>query len=374
VTKPDEGGKLRELSLVDAEEAVNKLDRRIRENWNTTRNRRVRGACEDANLVAEFVAGYLVVEEENDFVGVELRHKDYFVEVFEVIHETVGKFDGCLSAIEQGAPEHEQELLDTLADLATTLRQWLGEAVDAFVAVIKDLTARGKVFPRDRAEALRLAGEIRGKLETRQLIHEASRALNETLRVRDEVKVAAGTVGAGHAGAFYEEHANLEYRTANRLRAVVACLLTATTVGVLVFVSRLEPLTLGSELVRLSATIPIALLAGYLELGEGTGDRPADLARLLRTSRQRRHRTASRTGHPGAGRGVRPVAARRQRSLRRFRARGDSPGQGRGNRAERSRPHRKADETMRSRSVPRSAATPTLRAARRPVTVRTMPR
>ena len=287
MTKPDEGGKLHELSLVDAEEAVNKLDRRIRENWNTTRNKRVRRACEDANLVAEFVAGYLAVEEENDFVGVELRHKDYFVEVFEVIHETVGKFDGCLSAIEQAAPEHEQELLETLAELATTLRQWLGEAVDAFVAVIKDLTAQGRVFPRDRAEALRLAGEIRGKLETRQLIHEASRALNETLRVRDEVQVAAGAVGAGHAGAFYEEHAKREYRTANQLRAAVACLLTAMTVGVLVFVSRLEPLTLGSELVRLSATIPIALLAGYLGR-EASGHRASanwakELAIALRT-------------------------------------------------------------------------------------------
>jgi hypothetical protein len=248
--------------LLEAEQAVHDLDRRIRLGWNATKDKRVQNACEDVKLVAEFVARYLNLEDTRDVINAVLRQDKDFVEAFEVIHGTAEKFDGCLRAIDLPGPK--DQLVDTLSGLADELRQWLGEAVDVFVIVVKERTAQDEGLAGERSRALRVAGEMRSQLRARELIREAENALGETLRARDETKKVAGDAGASKFALDYDSYAKSEFDTANRLRWAVVALLLATALGVVGLNVWLEELSLGAELLRLSVTIPIAVLAGYL--------------------------------------------------------------------------------------------------------------
>ncbi|MEU4245878.1 hypothetical protein AB0F15_00535 [Amycolatopsis sp. NPDC026612] len=238
------------------------LGERIRRDWNAPKNERVQSACGDAKLVVEFVARYFHSAEVSAVMRTALRQDNDFVEAFEMIHGTVDEFGGCLAAIGQAG--HETNLVETLEKLADDLRQWLEEAVSAFVAVVDSRAVGQQRLATDRSNALRVATDVRSELSARRFVHQAERALGETRRVRDQTMELAGEFSAGKSSLHYDSYARSEFKTANRLRSAVVALLLGTALAVVALNIWLEELSLGAELLRLSVTIPIAVLAGYL--------------------------------------------------------------------------------------------------------------
>ena len=253
--------------LVEAELTVSALNERIRRDWRNPTDRHVQMACDDLRLVAAFIHGY-TPPDLPAFVRGALGHDKDFVEAFELIHILSDEFSGCLLAIGQSGPE--SRFVAKLTGLASDMCQALDEAVRAFVAVVQDGLSR-EAAASVRPKAMGLVSDVRNQLQARQLIREAGQALgqaehalDETLRVRDATKKVAGEVGADSFGAEYEQYANRETQVADRLRWSVAFLLVTVVACAVAFAVWMDDVSLRTEVIRLSVTIPLAVLAGYL--------------------------------------------------------------------------------------------------------------
>lgn len=251
-------------TLRETEDAVANLDDRIRRDWSAERNKSVKRACADARLVAEFVARYLDRREVTDPIRAEIRQDKDFVDAFEMIQLTVNEFGSCLVAIDDAETDGKRDkLIVKLASLADDLRQALEEAVNAFVSVVNGPALRDRHSAGSRSRAVGLANEIQSHLQARRLIHDAEQALDTTLRVQDETNKVFGDVGPGRFATHYASHAESETRIADRLRWTVAGLLAVIAGGAVTLNVLLPDVSIGTELIRLSATIPVAVLAGY---------------------------------------------------------------------------------------------------------------
>jgi hypothetical protein len=266
-------------TLSEAEEAVDKLDEKIRRFWRDDKNKRIQQACDSIELIAEFIYRTLRKTEVDEVVRVAVRKDKAYVAAFEEIHKKVGEFDSCLVAI--GRSEPSDTLIETLTGLADGLTKDLDTAIEAFVAAVNKRAGGESRLADARSRALRVASDVQTQLRARVLVQDAERARDETVRLRDETKEAAGDAGANIFGAFYADCAKEEARTANWLRASVGALVVLVTAGAAVISFWRDGLSFTAELIRLSITIPVVLLAGYLAKESSRHRRSADQAREL---------------------------------------------------------------------------------------------
>ncbi|KOV87186.1 hypothetical protein [Nocardia sp. NRRL S-836] len=258
-------------TLGEAERAVNELAGRIRRHWSTTKDRRVQAACSAVELVYHFVERCLRKEEVAEPISTAVRADEAFAGRFAAIHATVKDFGACLMAIDRaGASPSRDKLVDDLTALSIRLRQQLSDAVDAFVAVVDAVRAD----PADQANAQRVATDLRQQLKTRELLQEAEDA-------RDELRKVTGDVGAGELGTHYAGYADVEAKRADQLRWGVAGLLGLVAAGAVALSLWHPELSYSTALVRLSATVPIGVLAAYLARESGKHRQNAKNARDL---------------------------------------------------------------------------------------------
>ncbi|HEX6343565.1 hypothetical protein [Umezawaea sp.] len=267
-------------TLGEAAEAVDRLDARIRDDWNAVPDRRVQMACGDVGLVAEFVYRSLAGPEVDETIRDAVLGDRTYVEAVAGIHSTIDDFGACMVAIDGGALPEEGtsgpggHLVDRLTGLAAGLRQDLEKAVDAFVSVVERTTDD----PDARAGALLVAKDASRQLKARRLVQQTERALAKRLRAD---RKALGDTKIKELGEYYAEHAEKESKRADLLRNVVALLLVLIACGAVLINVGMEPASLTAELLRLSATVPIALLAGYLTKESSKHRQSAKWAREL---------------------------------------------------------------------------------------------
>lgn len=240
-------------TLDDAEQAIKELDAVVAREFRTSRDERVRHACDVVTLVAKFVnrcfdEHSVVVEKIRDAV----RGNGAYVDAFARIHDTVNKFSACLGALEK-----RKSLATKLTELADEMCAGLGAAVEAFIAVVNERQASYAISQEERTKALNLASEVKDQIGARQVIRDDD-------RMQAEQQTRASNAVVKHLEGVYEQYAARENRTADGLRrwAIVMLVLIAGIAATVNF--RAHDLTVGVELLRLSVTVPLAVLAGYL--------------------------------------------------------------------------------------------------------------
>lgn len=258
-------------TLEAAERAIDELEGRISRHWTTFKDKRVQTACADVDLVYDFVKRCLRKAEVAEPISTAVRADESYAARFADIHATVKDFGACLIAIDgAGATAFREKLVADLTALSIRLRGELSAAVDAFVAVAELVEADAE----ERTNARRVANEIRQQLKARQLLQEAADA-------REELQKVTGDVSAGELGTHYADHATKEAQAADWLRYAVIVLLGGVTVYA-VWASVLHPeVSYNAVLLRLSVTIPVAVLAAYLARESGKHRRSAQNAREL---------------------------------------------------------------------------------------------
>ena len=236
---------------------------------------KVREACSDVRLVSRFVEKCQGKDVDGAIIAAMQNNKE-FCRAFSRIGSVVTEFSGVLHAIRtKGSSEN---LAETLHGLATDLRRERGLAGEAFRGVINDVTADDPDDDLRRSKALDVADREAVDLESRRVLDELRKVRDETIDVRDETidardraevadghaQEAAGKIGIDSPGHYFHEYAREECAMADRLRLAAGVLLVLLTTGAAVLIFFFEQPTVADELVRLSVTIPIAVLAGYL--------------------------------------------------------------------------------------------------------------
>lgn len=262
----DDNLETRARRLENALQRVAQVHKQILVDGPAPTHKQVQATYEDVALLAGFIEDYL--DDEFKPLHPVTERDGAFVDAFQKIAKAVGEIAGCLLAIGDEGPE--TTLIEKVTDRAANLREAFEQAVQAFIAVVNDQADQG-LSRTVRENALQLAGDMTGRLFGRQLLYEsvqvvdeAKQALDETERVLYDAKRAAGVIGATSYGFAYSADADKETHIADRLRWAVAALLVAITVYATVFAVVFDEVSLGNELLRLSVTIPLALLAGYL--------------------------------------------------------------------------------------------------------------
>ena len=261
----------------DAVRAVKDLYSRINNrDWVAPDHKRVRIACDDAKLVAEFVARSRQRASVHPVIHTAMRQDKDFVEAFEKVSSTVRAFEVDLLAIARaGATDN---MVDELAARANAMRQAIDKAIDAFVAVVNGRTAGNQQLARESEKAIHMAREIQSQIR-------AGRVLDE--QARDATRQAAGDAAAHRLSEHFWAYAGQETKIANHLRLIVTGLLTSVAVGAIGLNALLGDLSLSTELVRLSAVIPLAALAAYLARESSkhrtSAKRASELAIAMRT-------------------------------------------------------------------------------------------
>ena len=258
-------------SLGEALKAIKDLTTRIRRHWNTDKDQRIQAVCADVELVYHFVERGLSEKEVGKPISDAVSEDETFVRRLGDIHFTIRDLGARLLAVDNASDTNsKQRLVGDLAELTVRLRQQLSAEVDAFVAVIDSVRVDGE----GRANAHRVATEVRQQLKARDLLHEAE-------EVREEIRKAAGDVGASGLGGHYAQYAEQEAEKADWLRWVVIALLIGVACFAFVISGRYSEASYGTVLVRLSASVPIVLLAGYLAKESGKHRQSAKNARDL---------------------------------------------------------------------------------------------
>jgi hypothetical protein len=244
---------------------IRDLANNIDENWRSTQSEFVRGACDDAEMAAEFVNRMPV---SNAAFTLALWENDAYVRSFEKMRLAVRSISGCLLDIDRSNGKPRPRSVRTLTEDAAKLRRGLYDAIIAVRNVVRQSEAT--VPLRDREMALQLADKIEDQIVARGLggvdvaENEAKRVLTRIWGVYAEARRAAGDIGAKSLGHEYAKYAAREARVANILRWIVGGLTLVVVAGAVWFNYRVTEATVVLELARLSATIPLGLLAVYL--------------------------------------------------------------------------------------------------------------
>jgi hypothetical protein len=251
-------------TLREAMNAVKKLNRQISRHWRESTDKQIQSACDDVELTADFIDRCFKTNEVPSSITDVVRKNDDYVAAFAKIRSTIDDFEATLFAIDKADSRDRnpsgsyKTLVESLSDLAGLLRSHLHEATDAFIHVVNEQTTNDHNHVEARTKALSVADDIRSQLKGRQLIHDAERA-------RIERQKAESDRDTRELAAYYLTHAAREKRRADWLRMGAAVLLVAITGGAVYMNFFLfDAVSVGAELVRLSATVPIAVLAGYL--------------------------------------------------------------------------------------------------------------
>jgi hypothetical protein len=248
----------------DLRAAVEQLEASVNKNWRAPANKTVQVAIDDAMMIAKFVADCVL----NDGFGYRIeeltRSSPGFVDSIRMIQRSFEEFGSCLIAVGKAGSKRESVLLVRLVEQARKLRVEAGSTVDLLAAVLDDSVVVANEKTANLPGAKEAVAEIRRQLQARSLLDEAAHALDQTIHARDAARQAAGAAGAAGVGGHYRDHAGKEARKADRLRVAVVALLVTVAVGFIVLNFVASEFTLASELLRLSATIPLAALAAYL--------------------------------------------------------------------------------------------------------------
>ncbi|MBP2324811.1 Ni/Co efflux regulator RcnB [Kibdelosporangium banguiense] len=272
-------------TLREAMNAVRKLNRQIGRHWRESTDKQIQSACDDVELTADFIDRCFRTNEVPSSITDVVRKNDDFVAAFAKIRSTADDFAATLFAIDKADSRDRNPsgsyctLVELLSGLADSLRSQLHEAIEAFIQVVNQQTTNNHNHVDARTKALSVADDIRSRLKARQLIHEAERA-------RIARQKADSDRGTRELAEYYLTHAAQEGRRADWLRTGAAILLVAITGGAVCLNFLFDAVSVGAELVRLSATVPIAVLAGYLAKESSNHRRSATWANHLAIAMQ----------------------------------------------------------------------------------------
>ncbi|OXM51629.1 hypothetical protein [Amycolatopsis alba] len=243
---------------------VERLHGSVNTEWDRPADKTVQLAIEDARLIAEFVVGYVLKDDVGEVIEERVRSSQAFVDSITAMRRSFEDFRSCLLAVGKAGTERESVLVAQLDEHARNLRERAESTVDHFAAVLDDPVVGEDEKPAKRAAATEAVAEIRRQLRARWLLDQTERTLDGARQAQAAAEDAAGVAGAKGVGQYYLEHAEKEARIADRLRAAVVALLTTVAAGFIVLNFLSIDFTVGTELLRLSATIPLAALAAYL--------------------------------------------------------------------------------------------------------------
>jgi hypothetical protein len=251
-------------SLSFREKAISEQAKTIQDRWRESRHPPVRGVCEDVALVAAFIGGMTGEDGSSPLRSALAGHEAYRTAI-KVLRESMREVHGSLDkAVRSAARERDgalrklmedaDRLLTALRDATAAVRDVVEQAagmeqparhvVERFVDDIDDkLVARGSMTPEE-ARARRLVSAINGLLE--------------------KARRATGGVGALGLGREYARYARHESQVATALRCAVGGLAIAVAWLALWFHHGTTEATLLLEVARLSATVPLGVLAIYL--------------------------------------------------------------------------------------------------------------
>lgn len=250
--------------LKNAEKAIDELYDWIQQSWRDSRREQVQEAVDAVELIVLFSRRAANTAYVANAVSRVVRDNEAYVSAFDRIRGAVTTCDACLRAIAEASRDLLPGLLQELTDAAEDLRRGLVEALDAFTTAVNTRTEASPDLATVGNQAIQLAEEVRAKLRSKELLVRAGQAAQDAELARDRAREAAGETGAESLGVNYERYADRETSRADLLRTIVAGLLISITVGVVVVNILAGPVSFTTELVRLSATIPVAVLAFYL--------------------------------------------------------------------------------------------------------------
>jgi len=249
--------KVDEQAFHDLRAAVEQFHTSVNAEWRAPKDKTVQSAIDDAKLIAEFVVFHVLKDGAGHVIEGRLRSDPGFGESIGTIQRSFEEFRSCLLAVGKAGPDRQRKVLDRLVEQTRKLRMVAESTVELFAEMLDDSLVKDKEDPANRAAAKAGVAEIRRQLKARWLLDEAAHTL-------DVAREAAGAVGATSVGRHYSDHADEEARKADRLRVAVVALLVTVAAGFIVLNFLSTEFTLGSEVLRLSATIPLAALAAYL--------------------------------------------------------------------------------------------------------------
>lgn len=240
-------------ALADAERAVNNLNAWIPVDLQTADDKRVRAACVVVKHVATFVKGpFAEAEDVHDKIRTALCGDKDYTDAFALIKIATAELRNHLSAIR--TRPRNKTLVEKLPKLTDDLRLSAELALDAFVQVLDHLAGKEITGP-ERVTALVLETRVRDGLRTDQLISAQDQEAQRKKAAEDTLK---------ELGDHYKDYAAKENSQANLLRAAAIAVL-AGIAGIAFWVnSTSHELTVGAELLRLSVTLPLAVLVAYL--------------------------------------------------------------------------------------------------------------
>jgi hypothetical protein len=208
-----------------------------------------------------------------------------YVSALAKIRTTIDDFGATLTAIAEsdsrtrtGAGSY-RTLVENLTELASSLRSHLHEAIDVFIQVVNEQTTNDNKHVEDRTKALDVADDIRSALKARQFKRNVE--LDQIERQK-----ADSDRGTRELAEYYLTHAKQEGKRADWLRVGAGTLLLLITGGAVAMNFLFDVVSVGAELVRLSATVPIAVLAGYLARESSRHRRAATWANHLAIAMQ----------------------------------------------------------------------------------------
>lgn len=176
--------------------------------------------------------------------------REYVLEVV-ALEETMAVFRRNVVAIRQA--EDRNYVDGKIRDSAAGVVRQMKRVIEVYSQILLDC-GEGEVWERARG----IAGEVADELAGYDLVYAES---------AEKTSVGlGGTTGSMALGMFFTDRAASERKTADQLRAGVIFLLVliAAVAAWILFLSPLDSDTLGREFARLSTTVPLAVLAGYL--------------------------------------------------------------------------------------------------------------
>ncbi|PPK63778.1 hypothetical protein V5P93_005647 [Actinokineospora auranticolor] len=237
-----------DVDLVTVKDAARKLNSRVESEWRLARGKAVQSTCDVVKLVADFLDRSLTDGKSAELVRF-LRQDKAYTELAADVGDTLDTIDNCLNALDRGGSA--TSLAKLLGDFANQLCDLVEQAISAYLEVAKKAVADDIRLAEARDHATVIAGAARKAIYTWRLMAEPP-------------PTRAADKAAREISHYYDDHAKRETSHANRLRFIAGSLLALIAVGALVITLWLDGSPLGEELVRLSATVPIAVLAGYL--------------------------------------------------------------------------------------------------------------
>jgi hypothetical protein len=244
-------------TLREVTHAVEKLSERIESQWRESTDRQIQSACDDVELTADFIDRCSTPSKVPSWIAAAVEKSNGYVSALAKIRTTIDDFGATLTAIAESDSRSYRTLVESLIDLAGSLRSHLHEAIDVFIQVVNEQTASDHKHLKDRTKALGVADDIRNALKARQFKRNVE--LDQIER-----KNADSDRSTRELADYYLSHATKEGRRADNLRWAAVIALFAITGGAVAMNTLFDAVSVGAELVRLSATVPIAVLAGYL--------------------------------------------------------------------------------------------------------------